>query len=235
MPVTEKFKILNREASLISGLITNGLNDLRRVSKNQSFYYQSFYGLSIGLERLLKLLMFLKDPTVDLRALGHNIERLLLEAGFSFPGTSIEYKLVEFLNAFAKGNRYNIIDCLSSNDFTNIGEEPIVDFYNSVLREVINIHPVRKSSQFTNVDFASVFHIGEDSSEINDLNDLLSHGKLINHSTKYCVMYFGRLLQPLLTELATYDGPPDNPYFSEHFKYLRQDDNYFKNRKTYSS
>ena len=55
MPITtSKFNILNREAGIIAELLTSGLENLRKVSRGHAFYYQSFYSLSTGLERLMK-------------------------------------------------------------------------------------------------------------------------------------------------------------------------------------
>lgn len=38
-----KFKLLNREASLVSSLLSNGLADFRNISKCNGHYYQGFY------------------------------------------------------------------------------------------------------------------------------------------------------------------------------------------------
>ncbi len=60
----------------------------------------------------------------------------------------------------------------------------------------------------------------------------MEHNQLIEHGAKYCTMYMGRVLKPFVERLVTHDGNP-NPHFSEHFKFLFFEDEYFLNRKTY--
>ena len=232
---SERFKLLNREASLISGLITSGLEHLNKVSKNPTYYYQSFYALSVGLERLMKLILYLENQPTNLRGFNHNLVRLKNATNVTFSVDSIENKLIIFLNHFSNSGRYNIVDYFSSGNPSDLVNEPIVKFYNEIILEIISLHPPHAITTLRPINFVSVLHIGEDFSEINDLNDLIIRGQLIDHASKYAVMYLGRLLQPFLEKLRSFDGPPDNPYFSEHFRYLRQDDLYFKNRKTFRS
>ncbi|MCK9544325.1 MAG: hypothetical protein M0R03_20080 [Novosphingobium sp.] len=54
----QRCKLLNREDALVAGLLTDGLFNLRRINLGDYKYYAAFYNLSIGLERLLKLLFF---------------------------------------------------------------------------------------------------------------------------------------------------------------------------------
>ena len=236
MPITtSKFNILNREAGIIAELLTSGLENLRKVSRGHAFYYQSSYSLSTGLERLMKLIIHLENPSANLRTHGHNLENLRQTIGIQLSPTSLEYKILLFMNDFASGERYSIVDYLSDGDSMRLTNEPIIKFYNDILNEVLTAHPPNSIRILPPIDFALVRHTREDLSQINDLGDLLVHGQIIEHASKYCVMYTGRLLQPFIERLRTHDGPPNNPYFSEHFRYLRQIDDYFKNRKTFRS
>lgn len=144
--------------------------------------------------------------------------------------------MIVFLNLFSNKGRYNIVDYFSngsnSNDLVN---EPIVKFYNEIILGIISLHPPHTITTLRPISFVRVLHISENFSEINNLNDLMIRGQLIDHASKYAVIYMGRLLQPFLEKLRSFDGHPDNPYFSEHFRYLRQGDSYFKNRKTFKS
>jgi len=235
MPDEVKFKFLNREAGLIAESLTSGLENLRKVSRDQSFYYQSFYSLSIGLERLMKLIIYLNNPENDLRSFGHDLVVLSANIGISPAPNSIENKILIFLNSFAKGKRYCIIDFLSSGNADDLGNEPIIKFYNDVIKEVLSIHPARWVWLPPNVDFALVRHTSEDLTGLNSLYDLILHSQIIDHASKYCVMYAGRLLQPFLVKLSEHGNVNDNPYFSEHFRFLIQPDPYFLNRKTFRS
>jgi len=59
--------------------------------------------------------------------------------------------------------------------------------------------------------------------------------QLIEFASKYLVVYVDRILRIIITELNKYEGNEhNNPYFSEHFLYLNQDDSFFKRRTTFS-
>ena len=234
--INKRFKMLNREAGLVSELISSGLENLRKVDRNPSFYYQSFYSLSIGIERLLKLLTYLDNPKSNLKNFGHEINSLMDNIGLSFPFGSIENKILLFLDDFNTGKRYCIIDFLLNEKENYLSDEPIVKFYNDILVEVLSIHPPRKIWSIPSLDgYARVNQISEDLSEINSFDDLIFHRQIINHASKYCAMYIGRILQPILEKLIKYDGPPKNPYFNEYFTFLIQPDSYFLKRKTFKS
>ena len=56
----ETYQFLSKEASIASINLCSGLTGLRSATLTQKpSYYQAFFGLSIGLERLLKLLFML--------------------------------------------------------------------------------------------------------------------------------------------------------------------------------
>lgn len=231
-----RFKLLNREASLVSSLLSNGLADLRNISKGDGYYYQGFYSTSIGLERLLKLLILSKNQNKSVRTFNHNIKKLFSEVNISFDKDSIEQSIIDFLNDFALKNRYLIPDIINSKDISQVNNEPILFFYNGILSKILKIHRPRKVF-IPPTDFsASVFHISEDFSEITDFQDMAIKGQLIEYASKYLVMYAGRILQPIFNELYKIEGSQyGNPHFSEGFAYLHQGDSYFKTRKTYKS
>jgi hypothetical protein len=82
------WKALHREASLVSQLIASGATALGRASYGSGFgeYYTAFFGLSIGIERLAKLILVadyamdnggaLPGPAV-VRKYGHKIRSLI--------------------------------------------------------------------------------------------------------------------------------------------------------------
>lgn len=54
----EKEQLLANEAALTASLLGNGLNALRKAGIfNKGLYYQAFFSLSIGIERLLKMII----------------------------------------------------------------------------------------------------------------------------------------------------------------------------------
>ncbi len=231
-----RFKLLNREAALVSSLLSNGLADFRSISKGNGYYYQAFYSISIGLERLLKLLVLSKNKNNSVKAFNHDIKKLFSELNVTFKKDSIEQLIVNFLHDFASKNRYLIPDILNSNDLSQIDKEPVTFFHSEVLNKIIEIHQPRRIFVPPSDFPADVFHIAEDFSEVTNLQDMVVRSQLTEYASKYLVMYTGRILQPILDELYKFEGPEyGNPYFSEGFVYLHQDDSYFKTRKTYKS
>lgn len=229
-----RFKLLNREAALVSSLLSNGLADFRNISKGNGYYYQAFYSISIGLERLLKLLILSKSRVNSVKAFNHDIKKLFSEVGIVFGKDSIEQSIINFLHEFASKNRYLIPDILYSNDLTQISKEPIVFFSGEVLNKIIQMHQPRRIFVPPSDFPVDVFHIAEDFSEVTNLQHVMINSQLIEYASKYLVMYTGRILQPILDELYKIEGSEyGNPYFSEGFVYLHQDDSYFKARKTY--
>lgn len=230
---SEKFNIINREAGIISELLTSGLEAIRKIYKSQAYYYQSFYAISMGFERLMKLIIHIELPTKNPYTLGHNLEDLSNALDITFPNNSIEHEILVFLTDFAKRDRYTIVDFLYNGDSDRLAKEPIVYFYKAILSRILNTHPPKKPITFPNLDdFGFVLRIKEDLTEIQSLNDWMIHNQTIEHASKYSAMYMARILRPFIDRLESHEGNP-NPHFSELFRYLPSDDNYYLMRKTY--
>lgn len=74
-------------------------------------FYQAFFSLSIGIERLLKIIIINKyrvdnegefPEDINLKGLGHDLVKLCKYLGIEFEDDSIHIKLIRFLNDFAK-------------------------------------------------------------------------------------------------------------------------------------
>lgn len=235
-PENPNFEIINREAAIISGLLSNGLENLRKVAHGDAMYYQAFYSLSTGLERLMKLVLRIEQPDLAVRRFNHGLIALAQELGIGFEAGSIEAKILSFLDGFANGERYSIVDFLSRNDGLPLRNEPIVKFFEGIMTDILEAHPPRGVWMPPPMDaYSYVLHIREDLSLITSMEDLVVHGQLIDRAAKYAVMYVGRVIRPFIQRLVSHEGPPANPYFSEHFVYLNQRDKYFLERKTYRS
>ncbi|RZM10533.1 MAG: hypothetical protein EOO88_48050 [Pedobacter sp.] len=233
MTVTERFKILSRETAIIAELLTSGLESMRKIHLNQAHYYQSFYAASMGLERLMKLILHVEQSNLDPFKLGHKLENLANALQIGVAGDSIEQKMFAFLSSFARGDRYTIIDFLHDNDSSRLAKEPVVSFYLDIILPILELHPPKPISKSTEVDdhfFA--LKIREDLQEITSLSEAISHFQGIDHASRFAAMYLARLARPFKDRLFSLDGNP-NPYFSEHFRYLPDDDKYYLSRKTY--
>ena len=145
-----RFIALNREAELAKRVTCSGLSALRKASPARpGVYYDAFFGISIGLERLAKL-VWLVDECIarggsfpsdsDLRALGHNILALLGKASAiqsnrlgsqssasinshaALPNDNITSLIMEFLSEFAQATRYFNIDFMVGGRAVQIGD-----------------------------------------------------------------------------------------------------------------
>jgi len=233
--ITEQnFWLLEREAAISAELITIGLETLRKVDRGLSFYYPSFYSLSTGLERLAKLILHVRNPDVNLRDYGHKLYDLRDAIGLETPFQPVEEEIFQFLNDFANGERYTILDCFSSGSIPSSTNEPIAKFYETIMLKIIKEHQIDKSIEFDN-DLGTVFGVNEKWEKIKDLTELINHVRNKNEALKYCSMYCGRMLQPFLNEIVSCTNVPDTPYFNDYFRFLIQGDEYFRTRKTYRS
>ncbi|MCA9419931.1 MAG: hypothetical protein KC592_02865 [Nitrospira sp.] len=126
------FFLLQKEMLLVESALMSGLTALRNGSlAERGKLYTGFFQLSIGIERLLKLVLVidfmvsnsLKPPTNDwLKKYGHNLERLYEAASSLAVASNIimplnsdspEYPILRFLSVFAKNSRYYNLNALT--------------------------------------------------------------------------------------------------------------------------
>jgi hypothetical protein len=131
------FFLLQNEGYLIRGSLTTGLTALRRANlAERGQYYTALFQLSIGLERLLKVILIIRHmadhslatPSSErIRAFGHDLGRLLAEVGRLAPRNqipaferltrdSVECDLLTLLNRFARSARYHNLDSLAAGE-----------------------------------------------------------------------------------------------------------------------
>lgn len=233
--VNERFKIINRETAVISDLLTAGLEAIRRIHLSQASYYQSFYAISMGIERLIKLILHLEQPKVDPKKYSHRLDDLSKTIGINFANQKICNTIILFLSDFARRDRYTIVDYLYNGNGSLLNREPISKFYQSCVTPILLQHPPNNLSAIPELDEVGFTRqIKEDLNDIISLSQSMLHAQKIQHAAHYVSMYFGRILQPYIKRLILHEGNP-NPYFSEYFRYLIGDDKYFIKRKRFRS
>ena len=155
---SKKFRIIIQEGHLSRGAIINGFNailDSDYSDKNRGNIYVALFQLSIGIERLLKIVVVLEYmihqnigtlKRQDIKeSYGHGIlklyeqmEKIALTYNEQFEPISrdnIGYQaLIEF-DRFAKTSRYYNLDHLSN---SNIGEDPLKTWYNNIFKRIEN-------------------------------------------------------------------------------------------------
>ncbi len=150
---------IGREANLACQLIGSGATALGRANyaDNKGEYYSAFFGLSVGLERLVKLIVVAdfaisnkgQMPTTDeLRKFGHKLCELIIKADtlakkhrlnltFRRPKTEISKQIVKCLDEFAdagKGRYANFEDLCGSKSGSN---EPIRQWWSEVAELIL--------------------------------------------------------------------------------------------------
>ncbi len=154
---------LRREATLVSQLIGAGATALGRASYATGFgeYYTAFFGLSIGIERLAKLIL-IADHVLDhagtlpdrkaVKRYGHKLGALIEEVDLiakkhalelSFPGPldSISKSVIACLDAFADASkgRYANFEAIGNPSF-NPEDEPVAKWWREVVEPILDKH-----------------------------------------------------------------------------------------------
>jgi len=181
--MNEKEKLLLNEAKLTCSMLGNGLNSLRKSSiLNVGLYYQSFFSLSIGIERLLKIIIIIKYrcenngffPTseeIKVKSFGHNIIKLIDFLDIKIEN-EIELKILEFLNNFSKKSRYFNIDGIINE---NIDYENPLHSWKKIQEDILKI--IKKGKKIPNKEILATQLDEISSIFMYDLN-----GNIIDHS-----------------------------------------------------
>lgn len=152
------FRALLREGGLSAGLVGRGATSLGSASVgNTAIYTQAFFDLSIGLERLCKLIIVLDKlikanafpSDAEMRTLGHDLESLLQEVRrvaalltglhWTIPSDTITNAAIGVLSEFAKATRYYNLDLLVAGRSVSTGD-PIARWYSEVGSKIIAKH-----------------------------------------------------------------------------------------------
>jgi hypothetical protein len=154
---------LLREAGIAGNSISAGLTTIRKANyAHPGLYSHAFFSLSIGLERMLKIIYIMDFllqnngkifPTdKELRAIGHDIESLFDMAAVikkkhklqTEPGkiikSDIEYKIIIFMSRFAKSTRYYNLDLLTGALRNDSGSDPIGEWFRDVGEPILKKH-----------------------------------------------------------------------------------------------
>ncbi|SFO95617.1 hypothetical protein [Qipengyuania nanhaisediminis] len=154
---------LRREASLVSQVIGAGATALGRASYGKSFgeYYTAFFGLSIGIERLAKLIL-VADHIIEhqgalpdaqtVKAFGHRLEHLIKKSGdiaekrgianpHLSPSDPICAAVIDCLDSFAAASkgRYANFETIGNPNF-DPSNEPVNKWWEKVVEPILDKH-----------------------------------------------------------------------------------------------
>jgi hypothetical protein len=166
---TPGWMALSRESKLVRHLLGSGVTALGRANyaDQAGEYYTAFFGLSVGIERLAKLILVADyalssqgklPPQSVVRKYGHDIEKLLesisvvseknsIRLQYSQPTTAISAKIVECLCAFADASRGRYANFAALGDPNIDGQfEPIRKWWFEVAELILQEHYYGKSA-----------------------------------------------------------------------------------------
>ena len=156
--LSESFALFQQEGFLARSSLLAGLNALRKANvddTNKGLFYSAFFELSIGFERLMKLVLVIDHmANNDLRPMtdqelknkyGHKIESLYKScvelneslgrsADDFYEEGSFEWDIIHFLHEFALSARYYNLSKLTNGQRTN---DPLSEWW-SLLTRVIH-------------------------------------------------------------------------------------------------
>ena len=160
---------LRREASLVRHLIGSGVTALGRASYADQMgeYYLAFFGLSIGLERLAKLILvadFAINNNGDMPEekmvvrFGHDLLKLVeqvtkickkreLRLKYPQPNNEISKRILICLNSFADARRGRYANFSSLGNPNLYNEEPVGKWWNEIAEKILQTHYYDKSIQ----------------------------------------------------------------------------------------
>jgi hypothetical protein len=160
---------IRREAALVRHLVGSGATALGRASYADKMgeYYTAFFGLSVGLERLAKLIL-VADFAISnggtmpaekvVRQYGHKLANRMdvvgkvapkhsLKLDYPRPTDSISAKIVECLDSFADASRGRYANFAALGD-PNLGkDEPIRMWWSEVAELILKEHYYGKPAQ----------------------------------------------------------------------------------------
>lgn len=160
---------LGREASLVKHLIVSGATAIGRANYAEKMggYYTAFFGFSVGLERLSKLILVANSAIENsgkmpdekvVRKFGHKLvdlanevesisEKMQLSLRHSRPTQEIPQKILECLDSFADARRGRYANFASLDNPNLTEDEPINKWWGEVVECILEKHYYGKAAQ----------------------------------------------------------------------------------------
>jgi hypothetical protein len=221
---------LGREAELAAELLATGVTVLGRANHAQKgLYNQAFFALSIGFERLGKLIL-VADHTIEnnggwltdqeLRRVGHDISALINAcnpismkyiSGKEFgtqPNAPIHQSIVTTLSEFARTTRYYNLASLSGGGLART-REPIEAWWSAVGQPILERHYSVKQRAKNEAQakmmgsmlgaFATVLHHDEAGQSMTSIEAMMTRAGPTRIVQKYGRLYVMQLIRWLST------------------------------------
>lgn len=234
MAFTEKEKLLANEAHLTKAMLISGLNSLRRsniVLKGE--YYQAFFALSIGFERMLKIIYISAHRTEhngnfptgnELKQLSHNLIELWDYMGIKRL-EGIHKDILEFLDAFAGYSRYYNLDIMMNKTGKNKEHGDVLKHWAMIQKNILKGSGKERCISINQQELAN--HIDELSvtlmhnlkgEELTSYSQLFDEEINIDIIQGYSVQYVFEIIRILYYKIETVDYRM--PVLTEFFDYF---------------
>jgi len=256
-------ELLMREASFSSRSIGIGLTEMRKYDfTNKGSFFHALASLSIGLERLLKILVIHSHRIQNDGAFptnkelkekyGHRIialyeyvrdfsERYDFETDWAVYDEEISQKILEILSDFARFSRYYNLDVLTGRDHKQ--DEPLVRWEKEVGERILALHPPRSRIRTEKFDeycelldrTMSIRHTDTDGTTIRNARSMILAGENSLSRQKYSFYYTYRLVRVLAGLLLKVEIQSDfYPFLYEFFgHFMVKDKRYILRKKVW--
>lgn len=254
--------LLGRECALAAMSIGQGLTMIRKYDFVKHAYgNQAFFMLSVGLERLLKIIIIYNHRrtnqntfpnNAELKKAGHDIKGLYNKAIIiadeigkpelyrAIKEDPISDLIIECITDFANKARYYNLDMLT--DHQNFSDEPLRAWnkkINKIIVERHYRHNEKKANAINAItkavgDYFLVSFDDEEGKEINNLHDFYLEGMTAEIKRKYSMFYIYCIVR-FFCNLLWHLDKEYYPVVSEYFvKFRIMDDSYVKSLKTWN-
>ncbi|MDD2865491.1 MAG: hypothetical protein PHC99_12325 [Methylococcales bacterium] len=220
---SSSYLFLAQEGYLIRSCLTLGLTELRKANVgNMGAFYSALFNLSVGIERLLKVIIIVDHmlqnklavlSTKELKKYGHNLIDLhnsvitiANRRGIEIPSFSsldaIDQDLLNLLSEFAKITRYHNLDSLSK---TPANQNDPLARWNEILNGILekDVPEKRRTRILNQSKFVAgciekkvfVLMNGLDKQPLT-IEDVLALPELHDAAVKYAILRLVNLLSP---------------------------------------
>ena len=231
----EEEKLLLIEGELTDTMLLLGLDCLRRANIYQKgLYYQAFYSLGVGIERLLKLIIITKyrvDNGGDfpdnsyVRKYGHDIYKMIEQVKPDLLEDDVSCLVIKFLSDFSKTTRYYNLDSITGCGINKLNplsewkkiEEVIISKYVRKKKEIMNKNEL--ASMLDGVMNINFFDM--DCNTINSSIDILDEIENRDLIQGYNVLVIFKIIRSLVSDLSILEHKHYYfPYLWEIFRYF---------------
>jgi len=225
--------LLFLEASMTNALLLDGLDGIKNASLIEpGFYYQAFFTLSIGIERLLKLIIIGKYRKENegnfpenkiIKKLKHQIGKMVELYVPELQTKKMNKIVIEFIDEFAQKTRYYNLDTLtgSEKDVDPISIWGIIEGY-ILKRYHVEIPSIDEEKEIPN-NFLEMEYKLSNGEKIKDITPIIFEYKIKEVTQEYNVLFFYEMIKVLVDKLIENQGDFTYPDMKEIFRIFQRE------------